>query len=431
MRAAMPVPIPSDAETLQQPPDAAEARLIAGAVAAAIAPPGGLTSLQRVLIEALVESMTGFVVPVARVQRVGAQPFARALTNRSRLFRERMVQFMLLGSLVLVPLPDEVVGRVEEYASELGVGDPMLRVAERYAHGSLGLALIDFQRSGYMETWDSGKASELHTSRPLADAWEACVQDAELARNWEALRSLPDGSLGREVVKFYDARGFSFPGTIGSAPPFLAQHDWVHVLTDYGSTVECEIEVFGFIARANDDPRAFSLLAMIVGLFETGYAAAGMGLFQYDRGHLSHQGMAVRLADAMRRGALCAAHAGGPDLLTATGSPTRPGPSTMCAPSSASSRGRSSRSPPDRSLPGNPGGSRRTSTTAGSARPKPPGSRTSRTAPGLHERPRHDLVARHLDRRLGGELRAGRELACTSCPTHRIRSRSASSSSPS
>jgi hypothetical protein len=52
-----------------------------------------------------------------------------------------------------------------------------------------------------------------------------------------------------------------------------------------------------------------------VSLFETGYAASGMGLFQYDRGHLSHQGMAVRLADAMRRGALCGAHAGGPDLL--------------------------------------------------------------------------------------------------------------------
>jgi len=40
------------------------------------------------------------------------------------------------------------------------------------------------------------------------------------------------------------------------------------------------------------------MLAQIVGLFETGYAATGMGLFQYDRGHLSHQGMAVRLADA-------------------------------------------------------------------------------------------------------------------------------------
>src|SRR5205823_4062321 len=43
--------------------------------------------------------------------------------------------------------------------------------------------------------------------------------------------------------------------------------------------------------------------------------ASGAGLFQYDRGHLSHEGMAVRLADAMRRGARCAAFASGPDLL--------------------------------------------------------------------------------------------------------------------
>jgi hypothetical protein len=315
LRAAMPVPIPSDAEALQQPPDAAETRLIAGAVAGAITPAGGLTSLQRVLVESVVESMTGFVVPVSRVPRIGAHEFAVSLSRRSKGFRERMVQFMLLCSLVLVPLPDDVVKQVEEYAAELGIADPMLRVAERYSHGSLGLALIDFQRSGYMETWDSTQAAELHTSRQLADAWEECVFDPSLAAQWEALHSLPEGTLGREVVKFYDARGFAFPGTPGSAPPFLAQHDWVHVLTDYGSTVECEIEVFGFISRANDDPRAFSLLAMIVSLFETGYAASGMGLFQYDRGHLSHQGMAVRLADAMRRGALCAAHAGGPDLL--------------------------------------------------------------------------------------------------------------------
>ncbi len=118
-------------------------------------------------------------------------------------------------------------------------------------------------------------------------------------------------------MKFYDARGFVFPGRPGSAPPLLAQHDWVHVLADYGSTVECEIEVFAFVARSNDDPRGFSLLAMVVSLFETGYLARGAGLFEYDPGHLSHRGMATRLADAMRRGALCGWHGAGhgEDLL--------------------------------------------------------------------------------------------------------------------
>ena len=147
----------------------------------------------------------------------------------------------------------------------------------------------------------------LHTSHALDDAWQQVVHDEQLAKRWESLREMADGTLGREVAKFYDARGFVFPGRYGSAPPLLAQHDWVHVLADYGSTVESEIEVFGFIARANDDPRAFSLLAQVISLFETGYTASGMGLFQYDRGHLSHEGVAVRLADALRRGALSAA----------------------------------------------------------------------------------------------------------------------------
>jgi len=58
----MPVPFPPVGQAKVNPPDAAEARLIAGGVAGAVTPVGGLTSLQRVVIEAVTESMTGFVV---------------------------------------------------------------------------------------------------------------------------------------------------------------------------------------------------------------------------------------------------------------------------------------------------------------------------------------------------------------------------------
>jgi hypothetical protein len=303
----MPVPFPTTEQAKVEPPDAAEARMIAGGVAGAVAPSDGLTSLQRVVIEAVTESMTGFVVPVQVLPRLGPEAFAEALRPRNALFRAHMLRFMLLAALVLNPLPEDVVERIDRYAGELGVENDMLQVARRFARGSLGLALIDFQRSGYMETWDPGRSRVLHTSSELADAWQVVVRDDELAARWESLRELPDGTLGREVANFYEARGFVFPGRPGSAPPLLAQHDWVHVLAGYGSTVESEIEVFGFIARANDDARAFSLLAQVISLFETGYTASGMGLFQYDRGHLSHHGVAVRLADALRRGALAAA----------------------------------------------------------------------------------------------------------------------------
>ena len=149
------------------------------------------------------------------------------------------------------------------------------------------------------------------TSRALSDAWEMAAADESLYEHWAALERCPEGSLGKGVWRFYRARGFAFPGRAGSAPPTLAQHDWIHVLADYGSTVESEIEVFGLIARANDDPRGFSLLAMVLGLFETGYLFdAAQGFFGYDRGHLSGDvdRMSIRLADAMYRGAMLAWH---------------------------------------------------------------------------------------------------------------------------
>jgi hypothetical protein len=88
------------------------------------------------------------------------------------------------------------------------------------------------------------------------------------------------------------------------------------VLTDYGTTVESELEVFAFVARANDEMRAFSLLAMVISLFETGYLRTGAGLFESSPGHLSvGAGMAVRVGDAMRRGALCHDGATGSDSI--------------------------------------------------------------------------------------------------------------------
>ncbi len=299
----MPVPFPTDRIVNLDTPDAAEVQLLGRGIVTAIAPPGGLSQLQDTLVEATFTAMTGFA-PVAPLEPITPADFAAGLCRRNEVFRTRIVQVMLLGALVLRPIPQEVADRVAAFARELSVDDDMLEVAQRFAHGSLGLASIDFQRNGYTAEWSGERQAVLHTSRPLADAWELSVHDADLAARWRALEDLPDATLGRRVTDFYRARGFVYPGQPGSAPPLLAQHDWVHVVADYGTKVESELEVFAFIARANDDPRAFSLLAMVVSLFETGYLRAGAGLFESSPGQLSRQGVAQRVADGMRRGAL-------------------------------------------------------------------------------------------------------------------------------
>jgi hypothetical protein len=305
-----PVPFPAEGDASTTPPDAAEVVLISRGFATAPAPSGGLTEVQRAVLNALVESMTGHAVDVAELDPIGPAAFAEAMRYRTRAFRTRMVQTMLLAEMLLVPLPPEVTARVETYAAWLGVDDDMMGVVRRVAHGSLGLALIDFRRSGYFQQMLATPPETLHVSSALEDAWQFRCDDPALFERWNALGGCPPGSLGKGVWRFYDARGFTFPGHPESAPPNLAQHDWMHVLADYGSTVEGEIEVFGFIARANDDPHAFALLAMVLGLFETGYLHDAAGLFQYDTHHLSRDAthMAARLADAMYRGAMVGWH---------------------------------------------------------------------------------------------------------------------------
>jgi hypothetical protein len=302
----MPVPFPGPNEVRLTPPDATEVQAIASGVASVSAGPAGLTPLQRTLITAFFPAMTAHEVDVDALWPATPHDLAVTLAPRNLAFRTRVLQLILLSALVLRPLPEEVAARIAESARELCVDEGMVDVAREFADGSLGLAAFDFDRNGYTAEWDASHSDMLHTARNLDAAWDVSVTDPDLAARWQALQELPTGTLGRGVADLYEARGFTYPGTPGSAPPLLAQHDWVHVLGDYGTTVESEIEVFGLIARANDDMRAFSLLAMVVSLFETGYLRAGAGLFESSPGHLtSHPGLAVRLSDAMRRGANC------------------------------------------------------------------------------------------------------------------------------
>lgn len=310
----MAVPFPT-AETVDLSlPSAEETRRNAAGVLSATRPPGGNTAFQRLLIEATFRSMTGHHVDVADLPFVDARRTAEALARRSEGFRMRMVHMMVLSALVLRPLPREVADQVAAYSRELGIDDGLLRTVEQFASSDRALAAVDFERNGYTAGWSDEQTGDLHADDAAPRTWDPAADDPQLAATWEALGDLALGTLGRAVHDFYLARGFAFPGRPGSAPPLLAQHDWVHVLAGYGTKVEAELEVFAFIARANDHPRGFSLLAMVISLFETGYLEAGAGLFEAFPGQLSKEGMVERIGDALRRGALTHGIDGAPDV---------------------------------------------------------------------------------------------------------------------
>jgi hypothetical protein len=309
-----PVALPAPGTERLDRPDADEVQHLTDGVLTAIAPADGLRELQVLVVGAAFEAMTGHSTQTAGRPPVDPQRWAVRLADRNVAFRTRIAQTMVLGALVLRPLPEDVVARVGAFARAMSVDDATIGVARRLSQGQLALAAMDFDRNGYTADWSPERTDALHTTVALDAAWAAVEDDPALAARWAAMEALPSGSIGRRMWEFYRARGFAFPGSPGSAPPLLAQHDWVHVLADYGTKVESEIEVFALIARANDDPKGFALLAMVVSLFETGYLERGAGLFEAFPGQLSRSGMAVRLADALRRGARSHGLDGAPDV---------------------------------------------------------------------------------------------------------------------
>jgi hypothetical protein len=280
-----------------------EVLLVARGIATAAAPADGLTNAQAGLLQAITLALTGELVDYTDLEPVDAPTLAARLAHRDPAYRRRIVHHMVLGELILVPLPEDVALRVAEYAEALGVQDDFIRIARRYSQGALGVAWVDLRRSGFTERWNVDRMAPLYTSATMEDPFDAPGLDPDLAARWRAFADLPTGTLGRETWRMYEMRRWDPPGTPTGASAFLAQHDFVHVIADYGTNLPGEMEVFGLIGRADPDPMGFSWLATMVGLFETGYVHE-QGFFRSNvREHtLQMTGMAARLADAIRRG---------------------------------------------------------------------------------------------------------------------------------
>jgi hypothetical protein len=240
------------------------------------------------------------------LEPLGPDELAGILAGRDFGYRQRIVHHMVLGELVLRPIPVVVAHRVATYAEVLGVTDDFVRVARRYAQGAYGLAWMDLQRNGFVEHVREANSDEpLGRAAPTPAPFQPAHVDPELEARWTAFADLPRETLGRNVWEMYDGRGFGLPGTQGGAPAYLAQHDFVHVLADYGTNLKGELEVFGLIGRADPDPKGFAWLATLIGLFETGYISSA-GFFDRDvrERNIRAPGMHQRIADAIRRGKL-------------------------------------------------------------------------------------------------------------------------------
>ena len=259
----MATPLPAKGDMDRSVSHGEETGLIVRGLASAPRPTNGLTGLPAALFRAIVHAMLGLDVDVHALESVELDVFAGALARRDRVLRPRLVQHMELLNLVIQPLDESAARRVETFAEEPCVGGRARPQVPRPGRGLVAARGARFRPQPISQpSRDRRPARRAPPAEQRSRRRPPGVDNAGRRRRRRRRLAFPEANCHqtRSVATsrdFYVLRGFAFPARRAPRHP-AREHDWVHVLADYG-TVEAEIEVFGFIARASDAPDVFAL----------------------------------------------------------------------------------------------------------------------------------------------------------------------------
>ena len=265
------------------------------------------TRLQVAVIEAVAKGVHGVDLDCASLEPIPVREAADIARTADEA--HQIVQDAICLELLLHPLPRSVEHNVERFAAALGVDNHLIDATRDMAHGHLALMQADIERNSWYTAQTvkgilHGHLWELARSKV---AYLGAPEDRAIARRWESLRDHAPGTLGRSVADFYEAHHFPFPGERHGIYELGAHHDFVHVLADYTTTPEGEIDVFAFIAATMGDPRGFTLFAFTLGLFQnatiTRVSGKKVAIARADT--LADPGAVDRYADALRRATCC------------------------------------------------------------------------------------------------------------------------------
>jgi hypothetical protein len=281
------------------------AETVARAVVGACRLDGWGSPVQPQLLHTLFNRLLDQDLDFETLSPLAASDVASVLSSQAE--RDELIQLMAVMEILVNPLSPQVEQSIARWAATLHVHERSLAYVRDLARGEMRKAVHDFYRLNWVGDLDRRAPGFQALLRRVGDpayALTAEVNDSEAAR-WKGLGKNPSGSIGRSVSEFYSLRGFKFPGESGAVNAAIAQHDWLHVLGDYGTTPLGEIEVLSFQTAATRTPGAVLGLVGALALFESGLMPKSL-LVKDQAGHaLAAPGAVDRMADAIARGNAC------------------------------------------------------------------------------------------------------------------------------
>lgn len=188
--------------------------------------------------------------------------------NQQKLLRQPHVGRAAIDCALLIPLvgeqpqaPDRLAA-VKSLAENIGLDDTTTDLSFRLLNQHDETAKADIgRRSLLFKLTDDPDPAPEEISTLLGS-----LPQPDTLRTLETLATMPEGSLGSELKRYYDSTGFDLPMYVKGTPWLLAQHDVHHVLSSYDTGIPGEIYISAFTAGVSKR-RALDYLAVILLLF--------------------------------------------------------------------------------------------------------------------------------------------------------------------
>jgi ubiquinone biosynthesis protein Coq4 len=250
-------------------PDPAAALLGLRAMKTIATASGEIGPAQRALMQAAQKVILGIAADIDTLPAVTPAELAAGFPGAE--LRQQLANGMIVMAVADGVPSRETVARVEAFADALGIAEPVLADLRLLAEHHMTLFKLDFLRRGHIS--DIMK-NELAQKGPLQFAksvlrMRGMTEDHELAARYRAWEKLPEGTLGRCLIDFYNQHGFSVPGERGGFPEAGLYHDFSHLLGGYSTEPEGEIQVAAFTSGFKRE-RPFYVVLFVVLIFSAG-----------------------------------------------------------------------------------------------------------------------------------------------------------------
>lgn len=279
-------------------PERTTALALAGGLLGGIDVDGGPTAEQRTVLDALGRHHLGLSpADLAELTPLGPEELQDRITDPD--VRRRFHHLHVALETCRHPQTDAQVRAVERYADVLGTPSADRAILRALIDEGAERAAADYRR--YVADALPRRAEPTLAAAGLAPD----ATDPALTARLAVFADLPDGSLGRAYLTFYERNHLDLPGGAGARiDQFYVAHDMTHVIAGMGTTAAAEIALSAFMVGMDGNDVNFSALVCSLMIHEAGVGVP-TSIAHAERATLASPDAADLLARELERGSEC------------------------------------------------------------------------------------------------------------------------------